>query len=131
MKNLIVGIALATAGALMAQDLMMESGMFGRFSLSVDLNALMSKKSITTTTTMATKYKAEYSYAPDGQNTIGQNRGVLVQSNAAMTPVQANQSISVGNLDLDAQHADVSAASAARNGVRKGERRATAETVTK
>jgi len=109
MKNLITGIALATAGALMAQapmmgakaasgmGSMMGSGMFGQFRLSFGLSALMSKKSITTTTTMTTKYKAGYLYAPDGQNTIGQDRGVFeVQSNVPMTGMQANQSIGIG-----------------------------------
>jgi len=87
MKNLITGIALTTAGALMAQSPMMGakavSGMggvlsgkaFGRFSISLGVSALMSRKSITTTTTMITQYNAAYLYAAENAPTIGQERG--------------------------------------------------------
>ena len=76
MKNLITGIALATAAVTataatapmgsVGQSMGATGGFFGPFKIFLGLSGLWSKKDVKVTTTMTTKYNAAYAYAADG-----------------------------------------------------------------
>ena len=89
MKNLITGIALATAAVTAFAEAPVGSvgrsmgsmgGMFGSFKLFLSLQGVWSKKDVKVTTDMTTKYNAGYAYAADGTRLLG---GDWVRNDAA------------------------------------------------